>query len=150
MWLWKVMWFCIILIVCIVGLILLFILILLRINWSNFLAPNTEEESMRELKRFLGFDFKGEYNVIEHDSRNNHGDRPLRILISLSDVAFEEIMSYMETINFGSDEKESIEKCGIWRTWEGSLVKNFTDSHFLASLKIDCQNKTIAYSSTGL
>jgi hypothetical protein len=74
------------------------------------LRPNTPEESVQRVKNILEYIFIDEYEVLEHESRNNHGDKPMKIELLLSENAFNDLMIFISTKTAGVTEKWSEDK----------------------------------------
>jgi hypothetical protein len=129
---------------------------------GDFFAPNKEIDSISEIKQCLGLDFGDGYKIIEHNSRNNHGDRPLNVSIELSDKLFYEVKEFVEKND--CDVKESLSEDKKNRYVErfvkrqNCFVKDYEASHvssagsgyvfFSARLTIDYREKTLRYSQT--
>ncbi len=153
----------------IVLIVLLFIVLIIALllygfAWmiSNFMAPNTESDSINQLKSFLGYDFGEGYEIIEHNSQNNHPDRPLKLKVILSDTSFELVMKHLSQIEsktletFSQD--QTVRYVEELYSSESSLNKSHLAYHihtdgkdyifFSASFSFNCPNKTIEYFET--
>ena len=131
---------------------------------SKGMRPNTIEESVREMSFFLGMELGNDYEVIEHSSQNNHGDRPLKIKIILSEVDFQRVKLFLTEISIGLVKTCNINKDSLhsesWRKDETHYYKSASnyfineseDSHpfFIAELSIDLDSRIISYKEYGL
>ena len=92
------------------------------------MKPNTIEESVSEMSLFLGMELGNDYQVIEHNSQNNHGDRPLNIKIILSEVEFQKVKLFLTEINIGLVKTYNINKDALhsqsWRKDETHYYKS--------------------------
>jgi len=149
------------------GAIVIFFTYVLAKGLSLVTQQATDVNAVKILKGFLGLDFQGEYTVIKYEERPLHGDHPLYISISIPEESIKEIMTFLESVNFGSkttyenDEKRGKIKC--LDRWYKDKEKNIygkthdafyvSDSgnndmpFFRASLEIDCDNKTLSFSA---
>jgi hypothetical protein len=131
---------------------------------SNGMRPNTIEESVREMSFFLGMELGNDYEVIEHSSQNNHGDRPLKIKIILSEVEFQKVKLFLTEIDIDLVKKYNISKNALhsesWRKDETHYYKRVSEyfinaseddlPFFIAELSIDLDSRTISYKEYGL
>lgn len=131
---------------------------------SQFAKPNDTHVSVKKLKEILGFDFGDSYEVIEHLSRNNHPDRPLKVTVLLSEESIVPLKEYLskvdkeEKVNYSKDRK--IKYVISFRKGERGFEKKYQAMHadsaeveyvfFVSSLTIDFLKRTLAYSETGV
>jgi len=131
---------------------------------SQFAKPNDTHLSVMKLKEFLGFDFGDSYEVMEHLSRNNHPDRPLKVTVVLSEESIVPLKEYLskvdkeEKVNYSKDRK--IKYVTSFRKGERGFVKKYQAMHadsaeveyvfFVSSLTIDFLKRTLAYLETGV
>jgi hypothetical protein len=141
-------------ILIIVGLIILFVL-----GFSYALAPNKEMDSVNQIKRFLGFDFNDNYTVIKHFSDNAHPDRPLNVIIHLTEDVIEKVRIYTNGIDADINEIISDDKKNKYVLEVYKDAFSFTKTHeamdyspdgndllfFRASLFIDFKEMTLSY-----
>ena len=128
------------------------------------MKPNTPAESVDEISYFLGMKLGDDYEVIEHHSQNNHGDRPLKIKITLSEIEFEKVMLFLNEIKFGvvktySKNKETLysetwskDDTHYYKSASNSYVDNIEVKYtfFVAELSIDLVSRIISYKEYGL
>lgn len=131
---------------------------------SEFAEPNDTHASVKKLKDFLGFDFGDSYEVIEHLSRNNHPDRPLKVTVILSEESIVPLKVNLskihmeEKVNYSEDRK--IKYVTSFRMGDSGFVKRYQAMHvgsaeaeyvfFVSRLSIDFLKRTLAYSETGV
>lgn len=129
---------------------------------SNFMKPNNEEDSINTIKQFLRFDFKDEYTIVEHISRNNHPDRPLNISIQLSEDSFKNVLDFVANIENVLKETLSedrrIKYVEYLTKQSDCFIKNYKASHinsdisetlfFSSNLIIDYNQRTLKYDET--
>jgi hypothetical protein len=129
---------------------------------SSFMKPNNENDSINTIKQFLRFDFKDEYTIIEHISRNNHPDRPLNVSIQLSDDSFKNVLDFVANIENSLKETLSedrrIKYVEYLTKQSDCFIKNHKASHinsdisetlfFSSNLIIDYNNRTLTYNET--
>jgi hypothetical protein len=131
---------------------------------SEFAKPNDTHVSVKKLKDFLGFDFGDSYEVIEHLSRNNHSDRPLKVTVVLSEESIVPLKEHLykvdmeEKVNYSKDSK--IKYVTSFRMGDSGFVKRYQAMHvgsaegeyvfFVSRLSIDFLKRTLAYSETGV
>jgi len=137
---------------------------LMASSQSQFAKPNDTHVSVKKLKDFLGFDFGDSYEVMEHVSRNNHPDRPLKVTVVLSEESIVPLKEYLskvdmeEKVNYSEDRK--IKYVTSFRKGDSGFVKKYQAMHvdsgevdyvfFVSSLTIDFIKRTLAYSETGV
>lgn len=123
-------------------------------------SANSPDSRVGSLKSFLGYDFKGEYNIVESHSQPFHPDQPMRITISLSDEEFDKVKMYLQTLEFKTTENRSEDGSVLYRVGWGSASNSYTKSHtafhidsdvpfFNATLEVDCDNNVLRYRETG-
>ena len=124
-------------------------------------SSNPHDYHLGSIKSFLGYNFKGEYNIIEFHSNEFHPDHPVKISILLSDKDFDQVKMYLQTIDLKTTETRSRDgKVSYMDSWvkEANI---YTKSHeafyvdsgytfFIASLEIDCDNSELRFSETGI
>ena len=131
---------------------------------SEFTKPNDTHVSVKKLKDFLGFDFGESYQVMDHVSRNNHPDLPLKVTVVLSEESIVPLKEHLskvdmdEKVNYSEDRK--IKYVTSFRKGERGFVKKYQAMHadsaeveyvfFVSSLTIDFIKRTLAYSETGV
>ncbi len=131
---------------------------------SQFAKPNDTHVSVKKLKVSLGFDFGNSYEVMEHVSRNNHPDRPLKLTVVLSEESIVPLKEHLskvdmeEKVNYSEDRK--IKYVTSFRKGDSGFVKKYQAMHadsaeveyvfFVSSLSIDFIKRTLAYSETGV
>lgn len=137
---------------------------LMASSQSQFAKPNDTHVSVKKLKDFLGFDFGESYQVMDHVSRNNHPDRPLKVTVILSEesiVSLKEHLSKVdmeEKVNYSEDRK--IKYVTSLRMGDSGFVKRYQAMHvdsveaeyvfFVSRLSIDFLKRALAYSETGV
>jgi hypothetical protein len=131
---------------------------------SAFSKPNDTQVSVKKLKDFLGFDFGESYQVMDHVSRNNHPDRPLKVTVVLSEESIVPLKEHLskvdmeEKVNYSKNRK--IKYVTSFRMGDNGYVKRYQAMHaesaeveyvfFVSSLTIDFIKRTLAYSETGV
>lgn len=148
----------------IIMLIVAFLIYAFIYGLSNFFAPNSEIDSVNSLKRFLDFDFGEDFSVLNHTSRNNHPDRPLELVLSLSAESMAQLKNFLERTplenqEYLNDDKEiryrktwSADKTTYWKGHSASHINSDGSEYefFIARLVINTQTKTLSYSQTGM
>jgi hypothetical protein len=129
---------------------------------SSFMKPNNENDSINTIKQFLRFDFKDEYTIVKHISRNNHPDRPLNVSIQLSEDSFIGVLDFVANIENGLKETLSedrrIKYVEYLTKQSDCFIKNYKASHinsdisetlfFSSNLIIDYHQRTLTYNET--
>ena len=129
---------------------------------SSFMKPNNENDSINTIKQLLRFDFKDEYTIVEHISRNNHPDRPLNVSIQLSEDSFKDVLDFVANIENGLketlSEDSSIKYVEYLSKQLNCFIKNYKASHinsdisetpfFSSNLNIDYSQRTLIYNET--
>jgi len=129
---------------------------------SSFMKPNNEKDSINTMKQFLRFDFKDEYTIIEHISRNNHPDRPLNVSIQLSEDSFKDVLDFVANIEnslketFSEDRR--IKYVEYLSKQSDCFIKNYKAIHinseksetpfFSSNLIIDYNQRALTYNET--
>lgn len=146
--------------VAILVIIVFVILLIFGLAWS-LAQTNSSESNIYSLESFLGFDLNGKYTVINHSYNRLHPDRPLSIMISLSDKDFKAVRNFLDYVELSTTDRHSndgkIRYIGGWNR----VVNTFTKSHsasyveggytfFVASLEIYCVDNTLRYKETGI
>ena len=142
--------------------ILVFFIALVALIFFAFIMafrPNSPDQSVAKLKEFLGYPFKGAYQIIKHESRNNHPDRPLHVSISLPAETFEKVVEFLEgigpkeRINFSQNNQVRYET--NWVLEERVYYKIYSALHtsnnyqfFGARLEVNLDDHTITYRET--
>ena len=135
------------------------LVVLLALGLIYAMAPNKEVDSVNQIKRFLGFDFNNNYTVIKHFSDNSHPDRPLSVIIQLTEDVIEKIRIYTNGIDADINEIISDDKKNkyVVEIYKDAFV--FTKTHeamdntpdddgllfFRASLIINFIEMTLSY-----
>ena len=123
----------------------------------------TEVEAIKELKRFLGFEFKDDYTVVKF-YQETIPDFILKLTISLPDDSFKEITAFLDTLKLEEAETkgykygwERVEKTerhtgyygyedeedtNIYRKSYGEYQENYRK---YSMLTVDCDNQTLTY-----
>jgi len=126
---------------------------------SSFMKPNDENDSINTIKQFLRFDFKDDYTIIEHISRNNHPDRPLNVSIQLSEDSFKDVLDFVANIENGLketfNEDRRIKYVEYLTKQSDCFIKNYKAFHinsdkseipfFSSNLIIDYSQRTLTY-----
>jgi hypothetical protein len=129
---------------------------------SSFMKPNNENDSINKIKQFLRFDFKGEYTIIEHISRNNHPDRPLNVSIQLSEDSFNDLLGFVANLENSLKETLSedrrIKHVEYLTKQSDYFIKNYKSFHinsdksetpfFSSNLIIEYNQRTLTYNET--
>lgn len=145
-------------IVIVLAIIILLALIFFGALWG-LSSANSPDSRVDSLKSFLGYDFKGEYNIVEFHSQPFHPDKPMRIAITLSDEQLDKVKIYLQTLEFKITENRSKDGSVLYRvSWVSAsniyrkiYSASYVDSgfpFFTASLEIDYNNKTLRYNET--
>ena len=130
---------------------------------ANFMKPNSEKDSIDQIKKFFGFDFAEDFQIIKHESRNNHPDRPLHVILKLSENGINNIKAFTSEIESYSKETISdnrsnkyteVVECGVSfynKYYQASeIIHSGEDSLFFsATLMIDYESGTLSYNETG-
>ena len=146
-------------IIIVLAIIILLVLIFFGALWG-LSSAHSPDSRVGSLKSFLGYDFKGEYNIVEFHSQPFHPDKPLRIAITLSDEDFDKVKMYLQTLEFKTTENRSEDGsvlCRVsWVSTSNIYTKRYSASYvdsgipfFTASLEIDCDNNVLRYRETG-
>lgn len=143
-------------------------LFLLFVGFIYFLSkgmkPNTIAESVNQMSLFLGMELGNDYQVIEHNSQNNHGDRPMNIKIILSDVEFQKVKLFLTDLSMGLVKTHKINNEAIhtesWHKDETHYYKSASNCYindsevnypfFIAELSVDLDTRVISYKEYGL
>ena len=121
----------------------------------------TEDEMLKHIKWFLGLNFQGDYTVIKFEQQLM--DRIKVISLNLSDESFKEITTFLESINLTEDttysEDKTVKYIDGWHKDEDAnnfmkFHEAFSTEHedwpfFVATLTVDCDNKTLTYEQGG-
>jgi hypothetical protein len=130
---------------------------------ANFMKPNSEKESIAQIKKFLGYDFAEDFQIIEHESRNNHPDRPLRIVLNLNENGINNLKAFTSEIESYSKETGSNNQSYKYNEDVMSSASFYQKCHeafeiihsgeeslfFRATLIINYESGTLSYSETG-
>jgi hypothetical protein len=81
---------------------------LLAYAFYNATRPNTVEESVYRMTNILNYKIIMEYEVLEHESKNYHGDKPLYLSLLLSEKSFYDLMQFISTKS--NEVKEKMEE----------------------------------------
>jgi len=146
-------------IVIVLTIIILVALIFFGALWG-LSSANSPDSQVGCLKSFLGYDFKGGYNIVEFHSQPFHPDQPMRIAITLSDEEFDKVKMYLQTLDLKTTETHSGDGRVLYRVSWIKASNIFTKSHtalyidtslsfFNATLEIDCGNNVLRYRETG-
>ncbi len=95
-------------------------------------GPPTEEQSVNEIKSFLGFDFEDDFTVTQHAAFTVHPDRPIRMLLLFKKPAFEKLIEFVAKQDFVESESSVSDK--VWHKWswrkEGNIyLKTYSSTH---------------------
>lgn len=122
--------------------------------------PDPPDVGVYKLKSFLGFKFSSEFVIIDYRSQNNHPDRPMNLKISLSPEDFEKVIIFLGDVALNKEIIYSDEKCiysESWTKYENVFYKSHNASYkdaaipfFIASLIVDCNDRTLSYKETGI
>lgn len=145
-------------IVIVLAIIILLVLIFFGALWG-LSSAHSPDSRVGSLKSFLGYDFKGEYNIVESHSQPFHPDQPMRIAITLSDEQFDKVKMYLQTLEFKTTETHSSDGRVLYRVSWIKASNIFTKSHtalyidtslpfFNATLEIDCNSNVLRYRET--
>ena len=153
-------------IVIIVSVIILCLLVFFILSYGFYLAlkPNDPKDSIAEIKTFLGYDFGDVYEIIEHNSQNNHPDRPLQVVLKLNDNAINNIKKYAsETESYPAVDTNNNQKYKHDQTIHSNssyyikklesyeILESGDESYFfIATLNIDYDAKTLTYRETAI
>lgn len=146
------------------SLLALVVLIFLGLAYAmqNFMKPTTKEDSIHQIKVFLGYHFEDGYELIEIDSKNYHPDRPQQIILKLNVDLMAKIESYLSTIepylNEKLNQKNNVKYIESVMKSESCFEKKHTALNiisvnqeiefFIAKLKIDFKEKLLFYNET--
>jgi len=152
-------------IVIVVSLIIFFVLLVFGFAYAmaNFMKPNSEKESIVQIKNFLGYDFAEDFQIIEHESRNNHPDRPLRVVLKLNENGINNLKAFTSEIESYSKETRNDNQSYKYNEDVKSSASFYNKCHeafeiihsgeeslfFRASLIVDYESGTLSYSETG-
>jgi len=146
--------------VVVIVLAIIFLLALIFFGVIRGLSSgNSPDSQVGSLKSFLGYDFKGEYNIVESHSQPFHPDQPMRITITLSGKDFDKVKIYLQTIELTTTETHSGDGRVLYRvSWvkaSNIYTKSYTALYidtslpfFSAKLEIDCDNNVLRYRET--
>lgn len=131
---------------------------------TEFAKPNDIHASVKKIKDFLGYDFGDSYEVMEHVSRNNHPDRPLKVRVLLSEESIVLLKEHLSNVDLEAIVKYSEDKKNKYvtsfRRTDMGFVKKYEALHvdsaeaenvfFVSSLSVDFVQRILIYSETGL
>ena len=103
-------------------------------------AGYTEDGAVKHLKWFLGLNFKGNYTVIDFYQQRH--DSQMQISLKLSDDAFKEIVTYLETVNLDTETTYNKDKTVRYEDgWtKGKNVRFFERTKKRLKIKIENDN----------
>ncbi len=142
----------------------LVVLIFLGVAYAmqSYMKPTTKEDSIHQIKIFLGYHFEDGYEFLEIDSKNYHPDRPLQVILKLNVDLMAKIESYLSTIepylNEKLNQKNNVKYIESVMKSDSCFEKTHTALNiisadqeiefFIAKLKIDFKEKLLFYNET--
>ena len=128
----------------ITGTVIVFVItafIMLMFFFSGvFSGGYTEDGAVKHLKQVLGLNFKGGYTVIDFYQQRH--DSQMQISLKLSDDAFKEIVTYLETVNLDTETTYNKDKTVRYEDgWtKGKNVRFFERTKKRLKIKIENDN----------
>jgi hypothetical protein len=140
--------------------LLLLLIFLFAYALTKSMAPTSIEDSVRDVKKFLEYDFGEDYTVLSDLSQNNHPDRPLSIQLQLSETAMKEVREQVSLPEITSTSEEyNQDKTNKYVVLINIKPNGFSKQHtasyvypdggkydfFRATLEVDYEQMTITY-----